>query len=134
MCHAMCNQWELLLKKYPIELFKARKKNHFDVQDDIKIFKKEVFGDNYKENELSSQLIRSIETMTVATVCGILEKDELNTLYEKLFPIVEDGIVSKLEANKVLKDIGQLHQYLELFLFKKRIFSRHNICRYYSRF
>lgn len=37
---------------------------------------------------------------------GILEKDELNTLYEKLLPIAEDGVVSKREANKVLKDIG----------------------------
>ena len=37
---------------------------------------------------------------------GILEKDELNTLYEKLLPIAEDGVVSKHEANNVLKDIG----------------------------
>ena len=73
---------ELLLKKYPIELFKSRKKNHFDIQDDIKNFKKEVFGDNYKENESSSQLIRSVETMTIATVCGILEKDDIFPLKE----------------------------------------------------
>ena len=54
----------------------------FNDEDVEEVGTSNQFGDNYKENESSSQLIRSVETMTIATVCGILEKDDIFPLKE----------------------------------------------------
>ena len=46
---------------------------------------------------------------------GVLEKEEVKELQGKILPFSKDGVVSKREANKILKDIGLSEAKSEVF-------------------
>lgn len=106
-----CNKWlqvkTEILQKYPLEKFKSREINHFDLiyMKEIQEIKDKVFNCKYNENIETKQIIRSVESMIKQSKCGVFNTDCIFPLKHIEFegvmlPVPNDPIEHLYQANE----------------------------------
>ena len=92
-----------ILKKYSLKDFINNNVNHIDIINEVNKMKEDIFACNYKENHESGQLIRSVETITIAKRLAIVE-------YDDIFPLSK-GIFEGLECSVPRNVLEHLYQH-----------------------
>ncbi|MBR1619433.1 LicD family protein [bacterium] len=105
------------LKKYKVKDFISGKYNQFEVIPFVNTLKQQIIDISYKENSTTNQVIRSLETMTVATKCAVFDCEYIFPLQNLQF---EDlSLPAPIDPLQHLYQSGEYGEYGAVMTFPR---------------